>query len=177
MSKLIAFAGLPGTGKSTLAKALCKSLNAVLLNKDDIRAALFASENIEYSGQQNDFCMDILYQLAVFHAERNPDRHIIIDGRTFSKSEQLMQLRECTTRCQRDLILVECVCSDNVARSRLRQDHEQSLHPAADRNEALYDQVKATSEPIALPSITVNTEDESLERNIQLILQAVRLAK
>lgn len=177
MSKLIAFAGLPGTGKSTLARALCDHLNAVLLSKDDIRAALFSPVDIEYSSRQNDFCMSVLYQLALFHAERNPGRIIIIDGRTFSKSEQLVALRECATRCHRELVLVECVCSDQMARSRLRQDYLRKLHPAADRDEHLYDRVKAGSEAIVSPSITVNTEEESIEGNMQLILQTLQHAK
>lgn len=177
MSKLIAFAGFPGTGKSTLARALRDHLNAVLLSKDDIRAALFSLVDIDYSSRQNDFCMGVLYQLAMFHAERNPGRHIIIDGRTFSKSVQLVPLRECATRCQRELILVECVCSEDVARSRLRKDREQGIHPAADRDEHLYDRVKAGSEAIVSPSITVNTEVDSMEQNIQRILHVIHHTK
>lgn len=176
MSKIIAFAGLPGTGKSTLAKALGKHLNTVLLNKDEIRAALFLPEDIEYSRRQNDFCMDVLYRLAVFHADRNPDRYIIIDGRTFSKSEQLVPLRACAIRCQRELILVECICSDALARSRLRQDFQQLVHPAADRDEDLYDRVKAASEVIASPTLVLNTECESIEQNTQRITQVIRLS-
>ena len=42
-------AGLPGTGKTTLARALAEKLSGALLNKDDIRHAIFAPDDIEYS--------------------------------------------------------------------------------------------------------------------------------
>jgi predicted kinase len=42
-------AGLPGTGKSTLARVLANDLGGVVLDKDVIRAALFPAALIEYS--------------------------------------------------------------------------------------------------------------------------------
>ena len=45
---LIAMAGLPGTGKSTLAAALAEALPAVVLDKDKLRAGLIPPDKIEY---------------------------------------------------------------------------------------------------------------------------------
>jgi adenylylsulfate kinase len=46
---LIAMAGLPGTGKSTLANALANALGAAVLNKDRVRAALFEVDPIYWT--------------------------------------------------------------------------------------------------------------------------------
>ena len=40
---IVIMAGLPGTGKSTLARALAQRLAGAVLDKDEIRAALFAA--------------------------------------------------------------------------------------------------------------------------------------
>jgi len=40
MPYLVAFSGLPGVGKSTIAQALCKKLSAVYLRVDEVEAAL-----------------------------------------------------------------------------------------------------------------------------------------
>src|SRR5947209_2269421 len=45
---LIAMAGLPGTGKSTLARQMARALSGVVLDKDVIRAALFPPALVEY---------------------------------------------------------------------------------------------------------------------------------
>lgn len=65
-------AGLPGTGKSTVARGLAKKTAGCVLSKDEIRAALFAPDDIEYSTAQDDFCMEIMLQAASFLFRRIP---------------------------------------------------------------------------------------------------------
>ncbi|MFT3879827.1 MAG: ATP-binding protein [Gemmatales bacterium] len=169
MSKLIAFAGLPGTGKTTLAKRLAEQLGAVLLNKDDLRASLFAPGEIDYTSTQNDFCMAILYQLAVYHAEHHPERAIIIDGRTFSRRAQVSALEQCAEQCARPLALIECVCSVAVVEERLT--HDAGKHVAADRNVELFHHVKASWEEITIPKLTLSTDEENEEQLLKRILK------
>ena len=62
-SMLIAMAGLPGTGKSTLAAPLASDLG-VLLNKDDVQALLFPPPVLDYSREQDDLVMQAIYAAA-----------------------------------------------------------------------------------------------------------------
>src|ERR1700733_2049988 len=55
-SMIILMAGLPGTGKSTLARDLAACTSGLVLSKDEIRSALFRAAEIEYSIEQDDFC-------------------------------------------------------------------------------------------------------------------------
>ena len=69
---IILMAGLPGTGKSTLARELAHRTDGAVLGKDEVRAALFAPEDIEYSVAQDDFVMDIMLQAATYLLNKNP---------------------------------------------------------------------------------------------------------
>ena len=89
---LIVMAGLPGTGKSTIAQALAQPLAAMVLDKDRIRAALFPVAEIEYSTEQDDFCMRIMLQVAGYLLQHQQKR-VILDGRTFSRRYQISQVR------------------------------------------------------------------------------------
>jgi len=65
-------AGLPGTGKTTLARVLASRLSGAVLSKDEIRHALFAQEDVEYSAAQDDFCLKIMLETAGYLLAKKP---------------------------------------------------------------------------------------------------------
>ena len=154
---LIAMVGLPGTGKSTVARALAEALPAVVLDKDRVRAVLFSSA-VDYSAAQNDFCLSIIYQTAAFLLRRDPSHAVIIDGRTFATQARRMALREAASEMGAVLHIIECVCAEATALARLAHDAATGAHPAADRDAALYRRVKARWEPIPAPKLVVDTD-------------------
>jgi adenylylsulfate kinase len=149
-------AGLPGTGKSALARELAGRLPAVVLDKDRIRAALFGPDVIEYSTGQDDFCMDVMLHTAAYLFERDRARHVILDGRTFGRRYQVERVRDFAREQGVPVRFVECVCADEVVRGRLERDVAEGRHVAQNRTYDLYLQVKARFEPIAGPKCTLD---------------------
>lgn len=162
-------AGLPGTGKSTLAGALAAKLSGTILNKDTIRHALFEPRDIEYSTDQDDFCMEIMLQSAECLFRKDPDRFIFVDGRTFSRRYQIDRVIEFANRLGQPWRILECSCSDATAKTRL---DKACGHPAGNRDYGLYLEVKRRFEPITLPKLVVNT-DTPLSQCVAVALQAL----
>lgn len=154
---IILMAGLPGSGKSTLSRALAESYGGVALDKDVIRAALFPAAHIEYSREQDDFCQLVMLQTAEFLLSRKPDQRIFLDGRPFSRRYQRRQVADTAARVHTPVAIIECFCAEDIALSRLRRDHETGVHVAANRNPSLYARLKADFEPFDEPRLTLNT--------------------
>jgi len=171
---LIALAGLPATGKSTLARPLAERLNAVVLDKDHIRAALFRPEDIDYTREQTDLCVNIMFEVASYLLKKNPHRCVILDGRPFSKRYQVEALRRFAADIQAPLIVIECVISDEVAHARLQEAVAQQNHLAANRNYDLYRRLKAEADAIDEPKLVIDTGAIPLERCIELALDYIR---
>jgi predicted kinase len=164
---LIAVAGLPATGKSTIARELAVRLGAVLLDKDKVRAALFKPEDIEYTTKQNDFCMDIVFQVAEYLIKKEPLRNIIIDGRPFSKRYQVDRLVAFATRIATPLKIIECTVSDEDAKKRLENDRSRGNHLAANRNFDLFLHVKLQADAIEEPKLVINTSELALTASVE----------
>ncbi len=148
-------AGLPGTGKSTLAEALARYLNGVVLSKDAVRAAIFPGDLTDYTRAQDDLCFGMVLDAARYLAERRGSEFVFLDGRTFSRGEQIEDAIHAAeqTGCKWRIILA--ACPDEIAEARLMADS--GKHPATNRTVELYREVQARFEPILRPHIEIDT--------------------
>ena len=171
---IVLMAGLPGTGKTMLARELAHRTKGALLSKDEIRAALFSPEDIEYSVKQDDFVMEIMLEAARFLLQKDPPRKILLDGRTFSRRYQIDRVLKFASELTQPWTIIECICSEESARRRLDLEPDPA-HPAHNRTFALYLELKARFEPITHTRTTINT-DQPLERCIEQALAAITAA-
>jgi predicted kinase len=161
---LILMAGLPGTGKSTLSRAVVEELGGTVLDKDVIRAALFPPADIEYSTEQDEFVMRVMLKVAGYIFRKDPARYVFFDGRTFSRRYQLDRATGYAEAIGQPWRIIECVCSEENAKRRLSED---ASHPASNRNFSLYLEVKARFEEITLPKAVIDT-DRSLAECVKI---------
>lgn len=162
-------AGLPATGKSTLSRALASQFGGTVLNKDEIRTALFPPSDVEYSTEQDEFCMRVMLKVAGYIFRKDASRRIFLDGRTFSRNYQLARATGYARAIGQPWCILECVCSDETARQRLSTA---SSHPAANRDFNLYLEIRAHFEEISLPKTVIDT-DQSLETCIRIAAAAL----
>jgi predicted kinase len=171
---LIAMAGLPGTGKSAIASQLGKRLNALVLSKDEVRAELFPTEAINFSQEQDDLCMEVIFIISEYLLRANPGQNIIIDGRTFSKAYQIAQLLSRAESLNVKPIIIECLCDDSIVKERLDHDQDTGAHLAVNRTYELYLQLKAKAVPITAEHLVFDTSKEPLEKSVDRCLEYLK---
>lgn len=169
---IVLMAGLPGTGKSTLARALASRLKGTVLSKDKIRHAIFSPAEVDYSTAQDDFVMQIMLEAAAWILQKDPKRTVFLDGRTFSRRYQIDRVIAAAEDLKQPWRILECVCAEETARTRIEGQAALGEHPAANRNFDLHLEVKAHFEEIVLPKTVIDT-DQLLEESVGDALQAL----
>ena len=154
---LILMAGLPGTGKSTLASELARRTGGHVLDKDVVRQALFGPDRIEYSSAQDDLVVGVMLEAAAYLLRVHPTLRVFLDGRLFSRTRQIDEVVAFAERIGTPWRILECVCSQETARRRLSSDLQAERHPAANRSFDLYLEIKHRFELIAREKTLLDT--------------------
>lgn len=167
---IVLLAGLPATGKSTLARDLAASTGGRIVGKDEIRHALFSESEIDYSTVQDDFCLQIMLVTTAYFLERDRHRLVFLDGRSFSRKYQIDNVITAADAMYQPWRILECVCSEESARKRL--EYQTRLHPATNRDFLLYQRLKESFESITALKTIIDT-DNPLDHCVKRALAAL----
>ena len=161
---LVVFRGLPGTGKSHLVRLLlARRPGMLVLSRDALRAAIVPRPT--FGPEEKALVDDLVVSLAATLLARG--KSVVIDGMALSSAARVRQFAAAAGAAGAAFRLVECVCSEATALGRIAADG--AGHPAGDRGEALYREVRSRFEPAGLPGLTVDT-DSGTEDNLREIL-------
>ena len=151
--RLIVVGGLIGTGKSTLAGGLARSLGAVWLRTDAIRRTEFTRFRRKRQGFSEGLyaphVSDLVYQQLIRRTETllREGRSVVCDG-TFSKAPGRALLRDMARRCGASFHFFECAVPRAVALRRVAKraaagrDWSQAQPEHYDRLAAGYESVR-----------------------------------
>jgi predicted kinase len=166
MPILFIITGLPGTGKSYLARKIAERLPAVIVQSDFVRK--FISPKPTYSSEES----ALVHQVARSLTERLlvTGCRVIYDATNLVEwhREKLYHVAEKTGV---RLVIIQTVASEDVIRTRLRQRHR--TRDPQDMSDADWDVVellKPEQQPIQRPYIVVDASDD-FESALEKILR------
>lgn len=145
---MIIVCGLPGVGKTTLARQLAPFVKAVVLSTDKIRKELFPRPT--YSGRERRLVYDVLLMIAKYLHGANVN--CILDG-TFSQEKSRQEVMRKLNIPPNKFFIVECFCPEDIVMARLKI----RKHDYSDADLSIYQRMKKIYEPVKGKHITVDT--------------------
>jgi aminoglycoside phosphotransferase family enzyme/predicted kinase len=155
---LIVVAGLPGTGKTSVAKQLAAEIGAVLLSTDAIRRRVVREPGHTVKKRRQVY--EELFDLAQGLLQKEKD--VILDG-TFFRAEWRRRASQLARRQDLRFFLLEIVCPEHIVRRRI----ERRFKRKDDFSEAdfrVHKIMQSRFEPIGEPHDVLDTGDEALWR-------------
>jgi predicted kinase len=149
---IIIICGLPGVGKTTLAKELAPLVNAVLLSTDKIRKELFSRPT--YGRGERKLIYDVMILIAKYLHKAGIN--CILDA-TFTRESSRLEIKKKLGLANKDFQIIECMCPEDIILSRLRE----RKYDYSDADIAVYRNMKRIYEPVNEEHMTIDTSSLS----------------
>lgn len=165
---VVALVGLPGAGKSTIAKALADRFGLRQVCRDAIRRAMFPQCDYSFIEKRAAF------RAVLLTVEINGllGKASVIDGMTFSRREDRERLADVSRQHGFDLLWLLAACEPSLARARIANDRLHGMHPALDRTPALVDTMAGCFEDLPRGVVRIDANGP-LERMCEASIEAV----
>lgn len=155
---VVVLVGLPGAGKSTLARALAARLpGSRVIDRDEVRHALFAP--CDYSAAERDVSFAAMLDAASYQLGRG--RVVIFDGLTFSRRNHVAAAEAVAADAGAFSAVIVCDVPVEVAIERCERDAAEGAHPAANRDADLVRRVASEMEEPGGAYLTLRMTEDS----------------
>jgi predicted kinase len=171
---LVMLCGLPGTGKSRLARRLAVQLPAVVVESDRVRQEIFArpAYTADESRQVHRICHVLMgWYLCHYY-------HVVYDATNLYEYHRRLAYSLAARNGAR-LVVAEIIAREDVVRDRLspRRRKKPVTSVATDYSDAdweVYLRMRRQAEPIQHEHINIDTSDGDVERAVTCVLDAAR---
>lgn len=163
----VVMCGVPGSGKSYLARQLQSPLHATIVETDHVRRLLFQRPG--YAAAENAWVYRVCHGLIARLLQRG--RAVIFDA-TNLRERSRRNLYRIAEGAGARLVVVHTVAPDAVIRQRLLR-RQASAEPGnhSQATVEVYEKLRLTEQPIHRPHLVIDTTHDSAE-SIQRILRA-----
>ena len=159
--------GLPGTGKTTVGRAIAGRLNCPLLSTDEIRKQLI--DKPRYTREERELIYKVIFLLIEFAQRHLPN--VVLDG-TFTESKLREDVAELARRLGAEFYFIKCVCDEQTVLSRIRNRTDSF----SDATEETYFHLREHWEAGVLPHFELDTT-ESIDDNVRTVMQFLSASK
>ncbi|MDX1940683.1 MAG: ATP-binding protein [Saprospiraceae bacterium] len=155
--KIIMIIGLPGTGKTTFAESLAKSLGAVHLNTDIIRDTM--GKRGQYDLTTKTSIYEELLKLTEEHLQNK--RSVAVDG-TFYQKKLRIPFDELAKKYQIPIFWMEIRANEDIIRTRV---NKRRAYSEADFE--VYLKIKSQYEPLEAPNLELWSDQLELSDMVE----------
>jgi len=169
--RLILMVGLPGTGKSTLARRLAALLPAPIVESDRVRRVLFQwpRHTLNESRRVHQVCRVLIEQLL------RQGSSVIFDATNLIEAHRAL-VYQIADRLRVPLVILFVTAPPEVVRDRLEgRSRQRDPEDASEATWSVYERMQRQMEPIGRPYLEVDTSQD-LEALLPQLVRAIHQA-